>query len=319
MSRQINQVRLALPTGRALSGVLELLRQSGVGLVFEEGEHRPRVSIQGLDVKLCSQENIFEMLALGSRDLGFSGSVWFTELVPDAVEILDTGMDKGKVVVAAHPSVLTKGALPRRQLLIASELENITIRWIKERGIDGVYVRSHERPELFPPEDADCIIDKTVTGITLRQKGLKVVETLQESSTKLYASRLAMENPLRRRAIEGFVNRIRGVLDVHREVVFEVNVARDRLDSVIAIMDQVREKSVSRLQGGTLYSVRAEVPRSNLPALITELKRRVGAYMIVSPAIGREERNREERTKGDVKAGLAFPGLPLRDLSHFDS
>ena len=42
MSRQINQVRLALPTGRALSGVLELLRQSGVGLVFEEGEHRPR-------------------------------------------------------------------------------------------------------------------------------------------------------------------------------------------------------------------------------------------------------------------------------------
>ena len=40
---------------------------------------------------------------------------------------------------------------------------------------------------MFPPEEADVIVDITATGETLAANGLVVVEELLSSSTRLYA------------------------------------------------------------------------------------------------------------------------------------
>ena len=49
-------------------------------------------------------------------------------------------------------------------------------------------VRSYGATEVFPPEDADVIVDCSATGATLRANGLAIVDTLMRSSTRLYAS-----------------------------------------------------------------------------------------------------------------------------------
>jgi ATP phosphoribosyltransferase len=41
------------------------------------------------------------------------------------------------------------------------------------RGLDATFVRSYGATEVFPPEDADCIVDNTATGSTLRANGLR--------------------------------------------------------------------------------------------------------------------------------------------------
>ena len=52
-------------------------------------------------------------------------------------------------------------------------------------GGGPVFVRAHGATEVFPPEDADCIVDNTATGSTLRANSLDIVDELMRSSTRM--------------------------------------------------------------------------------------------------------------------------------------
>ena len=47
-------------------------------------------------------------------------------------------------------------------------MSGITDAWLARREFDGRVVRSYGATEVFPPEDADCIVDNTATGATLQ-------------------------------------------------------------------------------------------------------------------------------------------------------
>ena len=66
-----------------------------------------------------------------------------------------------KGLTAADFEILEDGRLPDRPLVVASELENLTRRWIRSRGLDARFVRSWGATEVYPPEDADVIVDNT--------------------------------------------------------------------------------------------------------------------------------------------------------------
>ena len=71
---------------------------------------------------------------------------------------------------------------------MASEYARLTGAWIERSGIDARFVRSYGATEVFPPEDADLIVDNTATGATLVANGLAIVDTLLTSSTRVYAT-----------------------------------------------------------------------------------------------------------------------------------
>ena len=72
-------------------------------------------------------------------------------------------------------------------LRVASEYRRLTLAWIERRGLDAQFVRSYGATEVFPPDDADCIVDNSATGSTLRANKLAVVGELMQSSTRLFA------------------------------------------------------------------------------------------------------------------------------------
>ena len=209
-------VRLALPKGRIQPGVTRLLSEAGIDLVNSERGYRPLLSLTGFDVKLLKPQNIVEMLAAGSRDLGFTGADWVAELEVDLVELLDTKLDPVRIVAAAPAAIVEEGRIARRSLTIASEYERLTQQWIGRRELDARFVRSYGATEVFPPEDADCIVDNTSTGSTLRANGLVVVDELLQSSTRLYANPRALDEPSKRAAIEGFVTLVSGSVPMSR-------------------------------------------------------------------------------------------------------
>ena len=131
----------------------------------------------------------------------------------DLVELLDTGLDPVSVVAAAPEGLLHDGLLPPRPLVVASELERIATDWIRRRGLRATLVRSYGATEVFPPEDADVIVDVMDTGETLAANGLVVVDVLMTSSTRLYASRRAVETAAKKAAIDGLVLSLRSVLE----------------------------------------------------------------------------------------------------------
>ena len=276
--------RLGLPKGRMEQGVLTLLADAGIRVRPSARGYRPDVSLPGAEAKLLKPQNIVEMLTLGSRDVGFAGADWVAELQADVVELLDTGLDPVQLVAAAPIGLLENGLLPRldRRLVIASEYERLTRGWIGAQGLCAEFVRSYGATEVFPPEDADVIVDNTATGATLEANGLAIVDVLMRSSTRLYAHRAALDDPVRRRYIDDLVLLINSVIEARRRVMLEVNASAACLDAVVAALPAMRQATVARLFGNGGYAVKAAVPRELLPQVIPAVKAAGGTDVVVS-------------------------------------
>jgi len=275
-------VRLALPKGRIQDGVLGLLAEAGVRVHTGARGYRPSLSIPGFETKLLKPQNLVEMLAAGSRDLGFAGADWVAEKDLDLVELVDTGLDPVRLVAAAPMALLEDGELPARPLRVASEYERITRSWMAARPTPGSFVRTYGATEVFPPEDADVIVDNTATGATLAANGLRIVAELMRSSTRLYASPAALEDPVKRPAIDDLVLCLRAVLEARGRAMVELNVAAVDLGAVVDALPCMREPTVASLYGQTGFAVRAAVPRDALPRLVPALKARGATDLVVS-------------------------------------
>jgi ATP phosphoribosyltransferase len=275
-------LRLALPKGRMQEGIFTLLAEAGIKVHVGSRGYRPTLPLPGVETKLLKPQNIIEMLHAGSRDIGFAGKDWVSELGAELVELVDTGLDPVRLVAAAPASILVDGALPRRPLVVASEYERLARAWMAERGLSATFVRSYGATEVFPPEDADCIVDNTATGSTLVANGLSIVDELMRSSTRLYANPRVLDDPSRRGRVEDLVLLVRSVLEARQRVMVEVNVSKDSLEAVIAVLPCMREPTIAELHGASGYAVKAAVLRTELPRLIPTLKARGGTDIVVS-------------------------------------
>jgi ATP phosphoribosyltransferase-like protein len=221
------------------------------------------------------------MLHLGSRDIGFAGADWVAELSAELIELLDTGLDPVGVVAAAAPE-FAGGGLERAPFVVASEYERLTRGWLARRGLEATFVHSYGATEVFPPEDADCIVDNMATGETLKANGLVIVDQLMRSSTRLYAHPRALDHPEKRARIETVVLLLRSVLDARQRVMLEVNVPAEKLDAVIAVLPSMREPTMAPLHGDQGFALKAAVPRADLPRVIPEIKARGGTDIVVT-------------------------------------
>lgn len=263
-------------------GVFKLLSDAGIQLRTGSRGYRPSINLPSFEVKVLKPQNIVEMLEAGSRDVGFAGADWVAELNAHVVELVDTTLDPVRLVAAAPSALLEDGKLPKRTLIVASEYQRLAQDWIAKAGIQARFVRSYGATEVFPPEDADCIIDNTATGATLVANGLEIVGDVMRSSTRLYANPHALENREKREAIERLVMLLRSVLEARRRVMLEVNVSQQDLERLVAILPCMREPTVSPLHASRGYAVKAAVPREDLPKLIPTIKANGGTDIVVS-------------------------------------
>lgn len=284
-------LKLALPKGRMADEVKTLLADAGISLQKSSRGYRPEISIPGVSVKLLKPQSIVEMLHVGRRDVGFAGADWVAELGADLVDVLDTGLNPVRVVAAAPEALLNTdaskggdagvGDLPKRSMVVATEYAGLTKRWIEMQGLDATVVRTFGATEVFPPEDADFVVDNTATGATLRANGLSIIDTVMRSSTHLYAHPAAMQDPKKKLMIDNLVALLKGVLAARGRVMLEVNVQPSALEAVIAVLPSMRQPTVSPLHGAAGYAVKAAVPHNALPELVPTIRRAGGTDVVV--------------------------------------
>ena len=276
------QVKLALPTGRIQNNVFKLLNDAGIEIHGGPRSYRPKLSLIDFEAKILKTQNIVEMLALGRRDVGFAGADWVKEKGADVVELLDTELDQVSIVLAAPAGFPNAESYQGRQLIVATEYVNIASEWVQAKGWDAKVIRSYGTTEVFPPEDADCIVDNMSSGATLRASNLEIVDTIMTSSTRIFASRHAMDDDKIRNRIEDFVLVIQSVLSARHRVMIEVNVSKDDLESVASIIPCMRQPTIAALHGDAGYVVKSAVLKSELPTLIPIIKQRGGTDIVVS-------------------------------------
>lgn len=280
--RDLSLVRFGMPKGRIERGILDLLSAAGIQLKSTARAYRPELSISGFETKVLKPQDIVAMLHAGSRDVGFAGADWAEELRAELVEVMDTGLDPVRLIVAAPRELLSEdNGFPQRQLTVASEYEFLSRRWINKKGLDATFVRSYGATEVFPPDDADLIVDNTSTGQTLRANGLVIVDEILRSSTRLFANPRAMDDPSKRARIESFALLLKSVIQARSRVMVELNVSAADLDKVIQILPCMRHPTISPLHGDAAYAVKAAVPRADLPTLIPEIKRLGGSDIVI--------------------------------------
>jgi ATP phosphoribosyltransferase len=274
-------VRLALPKGRMETGVFKLMADAGISLRAGSRGYRPTISLEGWETKILKPQNIVEMLHSGIRDVGFAGADWVREKSADLIDIMDTELDPVRIVAAAPHEILVDGKLPKTHLRVASEYEALTRMWITEAGLNASFVRSYGATEVFPPEDADIIVDNTATGATLSANGLAIVHDVMRSSTRLYASKAAWADPHKRNELEKFAMLLTSVIDARRRVMVEVNVNAAQLEAVFAVLPCMREPTISTLHGNGGFAIKSAVPRKDLARVIPRVKAAGGTDIVV--------------------------------------
>ena len=275
-------IQIGLPKGRMCDGVQALMADAGCPFRTTTRNYRASIDLDGFEAKILKPQGIVEMLHAGRRDIGFAGADWVAELNVDLVELLDTDLDRVRIVAAAPESLLVGGRLPNRPLIVASEYARLTQEWIKRNDLKATFLRSWGATEVLPPEDADCIVDNTATGSTLTANRLEIVDTLMTSSTRLYANPRALDDVERRGLIEDFVMLLTSVIEARNRVMLEFNVDGEALERVVQFIPCMREPTVAPLYSNNAFAVKVAVPRAQLSDLIPELKRLGSTDVVVS-------------------------------------
>lgn len=278
------KIRIALPKGRMFDEIITLLKGAGITIRNSARGYRPTISLSNYDAKILKPRNVISMLVAGARDVGFAGADWLDEMGVELHEVLDTGLNPVRLVVAAPHELLEDGKLPKRHLVIASEYPNMAKRWIEANGIDADVLTTYGATEVFPPEDADLIIDNTATGSTLRANGLQIIDEVMTSSTRLYASEAAINDPEIKAQLDDLGLLLDAVLRARGRVMMDLNVASSDLDAVLEILPTMRQPTVSSLSSDGWHSVRSAVPRGELARVIPKLKAAGACDIVTSSA-----------------------------------
>lgn len=267
----MEKLKILLPKGRIYENVVSLFSGAGITIKLPDRAYRPTVNQDDLEAKVMKPQNIGKLLELGAHDVGFTGRDWIEETGADVEEIMDLGFDKVRIV-AAVPNEIDDTALASRRIIVATEYERIASRWLEEKKMQSLVVRTYGATEVFPPDDADMIIDNTATGRTLVENGLRIVDTIMTSSTRMFASKEAMADPDKKKKIMELKMLFEAVLDARDRVMLEMNVAKARFQDLVTGLPSMRSPTVAPLYGDDGYAIKIAVKKSEVPTLLPRLK-----------------------------------------------
>lgn len=273
----MEKLKILLAKGRIYESVYELLNDVGISIHLPDRTYFPTTNQEDLAFQVVKPQITSALLAQNKADVGFSGKDWVYEngVENDVVEIMDLGFDPVRIV-AAIPETKDFEKLLQGKVTIATEYNSLSKKWVESKKIDGTIFRTWGTSEGFVQDNdealAQILIDNTSTGSSLRANRLKIVDTLMESSTRMYASKSAMADPAKKQKIMELKMLFEAVLAARSRVMLEMNVSKANFDSLIKGIPSMKSPTVSPLFGDDGYAVKIAVKKSEVPTLLPKLQ-----------------------------------------------
>lgn len=273
----MEKLKILLAKGRIYESVYELLNDVGISIHLPDRTYFPTTNQDDLAFQVVKPQITSALLAQNKADVGFSGKDWVYEngVQDDVEEIMDLGFDPVRIV-AAIPETKDYDALLKEKVTIATEYQALTKKYIESKKIDGTIFRTWGTSEGFVQDTdealAQILIDNTSTGSSLRANRLKIVDTLMESSTRMYASKAAMADPAKKQKIMELKMLFEAVLAARSRVMLEMNVSKANFDALIKGIPSMKSPTVSPLFGDDGYAVKIAVKKSEVPTLLPKLR-----------------------------------------------
>jgi len=281
----MEKLKILLAKGRIYESVYELLSDVGISINLPDRTYFPTTNQKDLAFQVVKPQIVSNLIAGEKADVGFSGKDWVYEngVQDEVIEIMDLGFDPVRIV-AAIPDTFDYDKVVSAPVTIATEYQNLSAGWVAAKKIKGTIFRTWGTSEGFVQDNeesiAQILIDNTSTGSSLHANHLKIIDTLMESSTRMYASKKAMADPEKKQKILELKMLFETVLNARSRVMLEMNVSEEKFESLVAGLPSMRSPTVSTLFGGNGYAIKIAVKKSDVPVLLPKLQS-LGATDIV--------------------------------------
>ena len=187
-------LNVALPKGRLGDKVYDLLARIGYGCPEDYNATRKLVvenPAAGIRYFLVKPSDVAIYVEHGAADVGIVGKDILTEASADVYELLDTGLGKCRMCVAAPADYQDD---PSRPVRVATKFVNIAKSYYASMGRDIDIIKLNGSIELAPILGlSDVIVDIVETGTTLRENGLKVVTEFMPVSARFIANKASYQ------------------------------------------------------------------------------------------------------------------------------
>ena len=187
-------LNVALPKGRLGDKVYHLLAGIGYGCPEDYNATRKLVVENpeaGIRDFLVKPSDVAIYVEHGAADVGIVGKDILTEAEADVYELLDTGLGKCRMCVAAPADYQDD---PGRPVRVATKFVSIAKSYYASMGRDIDIIKLNGSIELAPILGlSDVIVDIVETGTTLRENGLKVVTEFMPISARFIANKASYQ------------------------------------------------------------------------------------------------------------------------------
>lgn len=204
----MSRLKIAVTKGRLLEDSLDLFERMGLDCTEVRADTRKLilpVRNYPLDVVLSKAADVLTYVSHGVCDLGIVGKDTIMEHGGSFYEMLDLGYGKCRFALAVPEGSDFYGTYQNR--VVASKYPNVTKSYFAGKGMDVSVIRIEGSVELAPLVGlANGIVDIVQTGTTLKENGLRPIETVAPVSARLVVNTASMK--LYRQEIFDFIDRI---------------------------------------------------------------------------------------------------------------
>ncbi|MBO4860930.1 MAG: ATP phosphoribosyltransferase [Clostridia bacterium] len=183
-------LNIALPKGRLGEKVYRLFEDAGFGcpsllqpgrkLIFENTEN-------GVRYFWVKPSDVAVYVERGAADIGVAGKDIIAEYAPDVYELLDLGLGKCRVCVAAPKDFKDD---TRKTLKVATKFCRIARDYYANTGRDIDIIPLNGSIEIAPILGlSDVIVDIVETGTTLKENDLSIFAEIMPVSARLIANK----------------------------------------------------------------------------------------------------------------------------------
>jgi ATP phosphoribosyltransferase regulatory subunit len=190
-------LRIAVPKGSLNKDTIAALAEAGLDVTGLENPGRTLViKNPGVEYIIVRPSDAPVFVALGAADCGICGKDSLLEVGAEVVELVDLRFGACRFVVAELAG--TSDAIAARyqklgSIRVATKYPSITRSHFARTGMQVEIVYLHGNIELAPLTGmAECIVDITATGTTLRENNLVVSQEVLSSTARFFANGCAL-------------------------------------------------------------------------------------------------------------------------------
>ena len=252
MTADENRLKIGIPKGSLQETTKKLFALAGFNLRISGRSYYPDIDDPELECILIRPQEMARYVELGVLDCAITGLDWLQETGADVQELMDLKApwpNYGTVrwVMAVKEGSPFNDVKDLQGKRIATEAVGMTRRFLADHGVTADVEFSWGATEVKPPILADAIVDVSETGSSLRANNLKIMHVVLESTPRFIANHDSLQDAWKKEKIDRLVMLLKGAIQAATRVTLAMNVPRNHIDDVLALLPALSTPTVSTL------------------------------------------------------------------------